>query len=176
MLLLSFFFLLQLDAQPSQSTRPFTFQQLNLGFAAPEAFKLVDSSTRTHSLNPDVQVWRQHFIFQYNDASISASISTSTQTNIDWDNVYRKEAKQYYDQMRIRNPDIQYDSSFSTYIIGAHVFNKFVVTSTENCKLKTHTQYSRMHQGYKVNIGTTFTDADTGIVLEDFLKSFHFED
>lgn len=176
MLIISFFLLLQLAAQPSQSTRPFTFQQLKLGFAAPEAFKLVDSSTRTHSLNPDVQVWRQHFIFQYKDAAISASISKSTQTNIDWDNVYRKEAKQYYDQMRIRNPGIQYDSSFSTHIIGAQVFNKFVVTSTEKGKLKTHTEYSRMHQGYKVNIGTTYTDADTGKVLEDFLKSFHFED
>lgn len=175
MLIISFFLLLQLSAQPSQSTRPFIFQQLNLGFSAPAGFRLIDSSTRTHSLNPEIQVWRQHFIFQYNDASVSVSISKSTQTNIDWDNVYRKEAKQYYDQMRIRNPGTQYDSSFSNHVIDAQVFNKFVVTSTEKGKLKTHTEYSRMHKGYKVNIGTTYTDADTGKMLEEFLKSFRFE-
>ena len=164
--------IMQISAQSVQTNQEFTFKKLDFSFKAPTGFELVDSSTHTISPNPEIVIWRQQFVFKSSDAGMSLSVSTSTQKGIDWENVYKKEAKQYFDQMRIRKPGVKFDSSSTLETIDSQIFNKFIVLSKENGKMgNNHVQLSKYYKGYKINISYNYIRPETREEIERFIKS-----
>ena len=103
------------------------------------------------------------------------SITKSSQKGIDWENILKKEKKQFFDQSRIRQPSIQFDSLSTTLKIDSKLFVKFVVTGKENGKIvRNHVQLSSNINGYRFHIVYEFIDKEFQEQIEKSIMNGKF--
>ena len=163
------------NAQIDQSEQHFTIKEIGWIFIIPQGFVVVDSSAHTIQPNPGTDVWLKQFIFKSDSNSLAFTISKSTQKEVDWENIHRKTDKFYYDQMRIRKPEIKFDSSSAIVMLDSQIFNKFTVIGRENGVVKyNHVQLNRFFKGYTIGISYNYINKENGVVIENALIGAKF--
>mgnify|MGYP000897095478 CR=1 FL=1 len=153
----------------------YTFPQIGWIFSAPDSFKLIDSSSTRLNPTTEIEIWRKQLMFTNNRNSLILSITKSSQKGIDWENIHKKEEKHFFDQSRIRQPSIQFDSLSTNLKIDSRIFAKFVVTGKENGKIvRNHVQLSSYINGYRFYIVYEFSDKEFQEQIEKSIMNGKF--
>lgn len=170
------FYISCLIAQSNQTTKTqYQFPQIGWTFFAPDSLKLFDSSSNTLNPTPEIEIWRKQLMFMNDKNTLILSITRSNQKGIDWANVHKKEEQHFYDQSRIRQPSIQFDSTSSIITLDSKEFAKFTVTGKEDGKIiRNHVQLSSYINGYRFNIVYEFKSAEIQKQIEDSLANGKF--
>jgi hypothetical protein len=156
-------------------SQKYTFEQIGFIFTPPVGYSLIDSSINTESPTEDIKYWRKQFMFFKDGNYLMLSISTSTQKGIDWNNIFKKEAKHFFNQISIQKPSLSFDTSSTIMSIDSQVFNKFTITGKENGQVSyNHIQLANYMNGYKINIAYNFKSEENAIEIENALRVSKF--
>ena len=160
-------------AQPGQQI---TINEIGWTFTVPETYKLMDSSTKTYKIAPEVDYWTKRFMFLNNLNIFSAAISSVTNNSEnERDRMYKMERNRSYEVHSKQKASLKIDSSTTITMVGNVPFYKFAITGKENGIVTyNHIELSKVYKGYKCMIVYTFKDILEGSEIEKILLNSKF--